>query len=113
LRNTCFHVKSLDSASLLGGGDHSKHKKQEEKTNPVAFYPARFSFPASVIIAPPKPSVQTKILLDNMSKSAEDEKSRWDQVMENFDLLFTKMNDIGVVQQQLKTQMDIRGAAMD
>jgi len=48
-----------------------------------------------------------------MSKSTEEEKSNWDQVMENFDLLFSQMNDIGVVQQQLKTQMDIRGAAMD
>lgn len=48
-----------------------------------------------------------------MSKSVEDEQSKWDQVMKNFDLLFSQMNDIGVVQQQLKTQLDIRGAAMD
>lgn len=33
--------------------------------------------------------------------------------MENFDLLFTRVNDIGEVQQQMKTQMDIRGQAMD
>ena len=36
-----------------------------------------------------------------------------DQVMEHFDLLFTRVNDIGEVQQQMKQQMDIRGAAMD
>lgn len=36
-----------------------------------------------------------------------------DQVMEQFDLLFTRVNDIGEVQQQMKTQMDIRGQAMD
>ena len=33
--------------------------------------------------------------------------------MEHFDLLFTRVNDIGEVQQQMKTQMDIRGQAMD
>ena len=48
-----------------------------------------------------------------MSKSAEEENTRWDQVMENFDLLFSQVNEIGVVQQQMKSQMDIRGAAMD
>lgn len=36
-----------------------------------------------------------------------------DQVMEQFDLLFRRVNDIGKVQQQMKTQMDIKGAAMD
>jgi len=48
-----------------------------------------------------------------MSKNTEEEKTRWDQVMEHFDLLFTRFNDIGEVQQQMKTQMDIRGQAMD
>ena len=48
-----------------------------------------------------------------MSKSIEEEKTRWDQVMENFDLLFSQVNEIGVVQQQMKSQMDIWGAAMD
>jgi hypothetical protein len=38
-----------------------------------------------------------------MSKSAEEEKTRWDQVMENFDLLFSQVNKIGVVQQQMKS----------
>jgi hypothetical protein len=32
-----------------------------------------------------------------MSRSANKEKSRWDKVMENFDLLFSQMNDLGVV----------------
>jgi hypothetical protein len=48
-----------------------------------------------------------------MSRSAEDEKTRWDQVMENFDMLFSQVSDIGVVQQQMKSKMDILGAAMD
>ena len=66
-----------------------------------------------IITAPPKPSKQTHILLDNLSKSAEEEKTRWDRVMENFDLLFSQVNEIGLVQQQMKSQMVIRGAAMD
>jgi hypothetical protein len=41
--------------------------------------------------------------MDNMSKSAYEEKNRWDQVMENFDLLFSQVNEIGVVQQQMKS----------
>lgn len=57
----------------------------------------------SFIIAPPKPSKHTQILLDTMSKSADDEKQFMDQVMEQFDLLFTRVNDIGKVQQQMKT----------
>jgi hypothetical protein len=48
-----------------------------------------------------------------MSKSADEEKQFKDQVLEHLDLLFSRMNDIGEVQQQLKAQMDIRGAAMD
>lgn len=64
-------------------------------------------------MAPPKPSKQTQILLDIMLHSADEEKTRWDQVMEHFDLLFSQINDLGVVQQQLKAQLDIRGAAMD
>jgi hypothetical protein len=48
-----------------------------------------------------------------MSRNTEEENTKWDQVMEHFDLLFTQLNDLSVVQQQLKSQMDIRGAAMD
>jgi hypothetical protein len=34
-----------------------------------------------------------------MSKSADEEKTFMDQVMEHFDLLFTRVNDIGELQQ--------------
>lgn len=66
-----------------------------------------------VTTAPPKPSKQTQIYLDTISRSNEEEQSKWDQVMKNFDLLFSQVNDIGLVQQQLMTQLDIRGATMD
>ena len=63
--------------------------------------------------APPKPSKQTQILLDHMSKSTDDEKSRWDQMLESVDLLFHRMNDIGVIQQELKTQMQENNKKVD
>lgn len=56
---------------------------------------SELEFSLAANTAPAKPSKQTQILLDQMSRSQDDEKSRWYQVMENFDLLFTKMNDIG------------------
>jgi hypothetical protein len=40
-----------------------------------------------------------------MSRSNEDDKTRWDSVMENFDLLYARLNDIGLIQQDLKTQL--------
>jgi two-component sensor histidine kinase len=46
-----------------------------------------------------------------MSKNTDAEKTRWDQVMENFDLLFTRVNDIGLIQQELKKEnSEIRDA---
>jgi len=48
-----------------------------------------------------------------MARSVDDEKQFMDQIMEQFALLFTRVNDIGELQQQMKAQMDIRGAAMD
>jgi hypothetical protein len=47
--------------------------------------------------------MQIKILLDTaMSKSTEGGR----QVMENFDTLFARVNVIGLIQEELKTQMD-------
>jgi hypothetical protein len=53
----------------------------------------------------PKPSAQTQILLEKMASSADDEKDRWSQVMENFDLLYARLNDMGIVQQEVKQQL--------
>jgi hypothetical protein len=51
---------------------------------------------------PPKPSAQTNIILEAMSSKTDEEKGRWDQVMEGFDLLFARVNDIGLIQQEMK-----------
>jgi hypothetical protein len=40
-----------------------------------------------------------------MWKASDVEKGRWEQVMESFDLLFSQMNDIGVIQQELKKEL--------
>jgi hypothetical protein len=48
-----------------------------------------------------------------MSRSNEDDKTRWDSVMENFDLLFARLNDIGVIQQDLRTQLEANNQRVD
>jgi hypothetical protein len=48
-----------------------------------------------------------------MSKSTEEEKKRWDQVMENFDLLYTRLNDMGITQQELKNQIQLNNTKVD
>jgi hypothetical protein len=40
-----------------------------------------------------------------MSNSAANEKTQWEQVMENLDLLFTSLNDMGTIQQEVKQQL--------
>lgn len=39
-----------------------------------------------------------------MSKTSDDDKNRWDQVMESFGMLFAQRNDISLIQQGLKTK---------
>jgi hypothetical protein len=44
-------------------------------------------------------------VLDAMSKTSEEEKSRWEQVMEHFDLAFQQMNDMALIQQEIKKDL--------
>jgi hypothetical protein len=60
-----------------------------------------------------KPSKQTTLILETMSKNSDDERSRWDQIQHTFDDLLSEMSDTKKMQAQMKTQMDLRGAAMD
>jgi hypothetical protein len=46
-----------------------------------------------------------QILLDTMSKTSKGDKSRWDQVMDNFDLLFQSVNDMGLLQQEIRRDL--------
>ena len=45
-----------------------------------------------------------------MTKSADDDQSKWDQVMDHFDLSFNHMTDMGIVQQEMKTQIELNNA---
>ena len=40
-----------------------------------------------------------------MPRSNEDEKTRWDSVMDNFDMLFARLIDIDIIQQGMRTQL--------
>jgi hypothetical protein len=53
----------------------------------------------------PKPLVQTKSILDAMSTKTDEEKDRYEHIMEHFDLLFARVNDIGVIKQELKKEL--------
>lgn len=48
-----------------------------------------------------------------MSKSAGEEQSHWDQLIDSFDLLFSRVNDIGAIQQELKTQLQANSSKVD
>jgi len=112
LRDICYCVKFQGSASLSGGGVHDR-QQSGSRPNRLFDPPFQLSYHTVVVTALVKPSKQTQILLDDMSRSTDEEKQFMDQVMEQFDLLFTRVNDIGETQQQMKQQMDIRGAEMD
>jgi hypothetical protein len=41
-----------------------------------------------------------------MSKTSEEERGHWDQVMENFNLIFQQMNGISLIQQDVKRDLN-------
>lgn len=41
-----------------------------------------------------------------MSKTSDDDKNNWNELMENFDLLFSRVNDISLIQQDLKNALN-------
>ena len=61
----------------------------------------------------PKPSAQTKIVLEAMEATHQKDADRWDEVMESLDLLFTRVTDMGTAQHQLKTQVEHSHHLMD
>jgi len=66
-----------------------------------------------VTTAPPKPSVQTQILLTQMEERAQAEDAHWDSVMESLDLLFTKVATMENRQQRVETQLDVLARVME
>ena len=67
----------------------------------------------AVTTAPPKPSVQTQILLTQMEERAQAEDAHWDSVMESLDLLFTKVATMENCQQRVETQLDVSARVME
>ena len=53
----------------------------------------------------PKPSAQTKIVLEAMEATHQKDADRWDEVMESLDLLFTRVTDMGTAQHQLNVNI--------
>lgn len=56
---------------------------------------------------PPKPSPQTLFILDKMDAREKKEDERWGEVMENFDLMFSKVAEIDKNQQKSDTWFDM------
>ena len=57
--------------------------------------------------APPMPSVQTQFVLDAMGEAARHDDERWDEVSENFDLLFSKVELLNTNQTRLEVDVDL------
>lgn len=65
------------------------------------------------ITAPPKPSVQTQFILEEMESSGQKEDERWDRMMKSIDLLFARVGDIDRVQHQMAAQIDLNIQIID
>lgn len=66
-----------------------------------------------VITAPPKPSAQTQFVLTKMDEQMAKDDARWDQVMENMDLLFAQVGEISTNQQKMAAQFSISTQVME
>ena len=48
-----------------------------------------------------------------MAEEAEKEGNKLDQILESIDLLFTRVTDIGLTQQRMRTQLELNTQAVD
>jgi hypothetical protein len=67
----------------------------------------------SVTTAPPKPSVQTKIILDAMAGTSQVGDERWDKIADSLDLLFDRIDEVQKTQQQMQANLDLNTKAID
>ena len=58
-------------------------------------------------MAPPKPFVQMQFMLNAMGEAAHRDDKRWDEVSENFDLLFSKVELLNTNQTRLEVHVDL------
>jgi len=48
-----------------------------------------------------------------MTRTSEEESSKWDQLSKNLDVMFSQISEMHDVQKKMKAQMDLTAAAMD
>ena len=63
--------------------------------------------------APPKPFVQTTLLLEAMASSEQREDEKWDNLTASIDLLFAKVGAMDRTQQQISAQLDLSAQVME
>ena len=56
--------------------------------------------------------MQTTFILNAMAEEAEKEGTKLDQILESIDLLFTRVTDIGLTQQRMRTQLELNTQAV-
>jgi hypothetical protein len=59
------------------------------------------------ITAPPKPLVQTILLINKMEEWEKKNDTSWEQVMDNLDLLFAQVGDNNTHQQKLQEHVNM------
>jgi hypothetical protein len=60
-----------------------------------------------ITTALPKPSAQSKLIIGKMEEWEKKHDARWEQVMENTDMLFSQVGDISNHQQKMQEQMNM------
>jgi hypothetical protein len=48
-----------------------------------------------------------------MSKTAAADKDRWDEILEHIDMMSTRLNDMGITQQELKTEIKLSSSKVE
>lgn len=87
-----------------------RHTSQWEVTSNCAVIRSIWG---AVTTAPPKPSVQTQLILGRIADREEKEDERWGQVMEHLDLLFAKVAEIDTNQHKMDARVDMSTKVME
>jgi hypothetical protein len=96
----------------LLGTDSSEADLLEEEASGVRKSTRASNFNEATM-APPKPSVQTQIILEVMAGTSQQSDARWDRIADSLDLLFDKIDQINVTQQQMQANLDLNTKAID
>lgn len=67
----------------------------------------------AVTTAPPKPSIQTRFVLDAMDAAEQRDATRWQHMTDSIELLFARVSEIGRVQEQMQVNQELGVKAME